>query len=61
MQAARRLLWQRAGWCLGGPIGVQAEVDLDDFLMQLLDRIGLSFGDGAIYVAGSGRALFQAG
>ncbi|MCY1071872.1 hypothetical protein OV090_44415 [Nannocystis sp. RBIL2] len=61
VQAARRLLWQRAGWCLGGPLGVQAEVDLDDFLMQLLDRIGLSFGDGAIYVAGSGRALFQAG
>jgi hypothetical protein len=59
-QAARRLLWQRAGWCLGEPIGIQSEVDVDDFVMQLLDRI-VGLGDGALYVGGSGRAVMQAG
>lgn len=56
--AAARVMWQRAGW-IGPPLWVQDAADPDAVLMQLLDRIGVNTGGGALYVEDSGRAFMQ--
>lgn len=56
--AAARVMWQRAGW-IGPPLWVQDAEDTDAVLMQLLDRIGVNTGGGALYVEDSGRAFMQ--
>ena len=56
--AAARVMWQRAGW-IGPPLWVQDAADTDVVWMQLLDRIGVNTGGGALYVEDSGRAFMQ--
>ncbi len=56
--AAARVMWQRAGW-IGPPLWVQDAADTDAVWMQLLDRIGVNTGGGALYIEDSGRAFMQ--